>query len=246
MNILKAILKHVPWQILVGLMVVGAAGGYVMHLQGELQDERDRNYSLALYTDSIEVASDTLRNVTEEINAALERQSDSANFYRRRSLQASLELDSIGVALNASVRLNASLEASIDTLRTTLTSTTTEEGENRLATFEEYLQPYTVKMEISLPPAPGLGTAEIEVALDPVRLRSRVFCGDRSDLTGLRPAEILIETPSWMTLSGVDVIQERDVCNPPPLEIPFYRSWKMGAVGASAIFTTILGVVFIF
>ena len=227
----------IAWLIIVALVVVG---GYVANLQRELRAAERARVEMGLTIDSLEAERDTLRNITQVLEEQLDTEFTMRHFFERRYMQLEIQRDSIDRALKKESLVRAQLEASIVNLQTVIEGITQQDGEDRIASFHQYLEPYTVDMSVRLPPPPAMGTAEVAVAVDPIQAGVRVMCGAKNSQTGIRPASVLWEGPSWLTLDSLDVTQDPEVCNQGEKEISFWQSWKSGVLGTLTILGTVL------
>jgi len=232
-------LKSMPIWVWVVTAALAMGGGYITSLRHDLIAEQHRNTRLAYAIDSIQVVNDTLRDLSDSISTALHLTEAERNYFEKRSLQLVLQRDSIDDLLQQESRLRGLLEAQIANLLDTLSAPTEEDGTNRVATFHEYIEPYTVDMHVVLPVPPEIGTAEVSVKLDPFNMGIRVGCANIDPLTGINPASILVDTPSWVTISNLNVSQDREVCNQVEASTSFWKSWKAGAGGVLAIGTIV-------
>ena len=228
--------------IYIAAATIFAVGGYIVYLNYQLNRAQATTVELSYQIDSMEVANDTLRNISQDLAERWANENLMRHYFERRSQQVEIVKDSLAAALRRESRLRGELTARIDSLYTVIESPTTQEGEDRLATFIKYEEPFTVNMMVRLPPPPALGAAAVKVTVDPITMGISVLCEDRIDASVVRKATVVVDVPEWLTLGDLTVEQSREVCNVvlESPDVPFWKSWKAGVVGTLTVLGGVL------
>lgn len=183
---------------------------------------------LALKADSLQASADTTRNVSWRANKVL---GDSLAAVERRTIQTpGIKRDELDKVLSRVTVLTTRLDATIRKLNVqngTGTSVVVDSKDVRSSTFHVDSTPYHVDASVRLPPPPALGKIDLAVRLDTVSLRPRLQCGKAVD--NVRPATILVETPTWLTAKIVNSQVDVSACNPK-------RGWSLPLWAVPAAF----------
>lgn len=223
-------MHRLPWVI----VLVALAG--VVAQTCNLQRADSRADKAAARADSVEAANDTTRFVVA-IGAIRTLYGDSVRAVERRAVQIAPRLDALDRALQRITVANATLLARVSALQTTVLGTVlVDSSDTRRASFVVDTTPYRGTAEVALPPQ-GAGSLVLDLRVDPVRLRTRVQCGETT-ATGFRPATLVVSGPEWLRVQVDSTQQSPDVCNPPPR-----RRWFDGrlSIGPSANLTCFPG-----
>jgi len=219
------------WTVLILLLV---ASGYIFHLNGKLKAAEALRIRHGLVLDSLQVESDTLRNISRLLRRELDESARDKNFYETRSYQLEFEKDSLDNLLRRETQAKVDLTARVEKLQDTLVAYTRRDGIDRTAHFEEYIPPYTVDIRVALPPPPMIGLAEVSVELDPITAGVRIQCSEDIRRTGVRSASVFWEGPSWLVIDSLGVVQDPEVCNAvKTAEIGWMDKAKIGTLGAA-------------
>lgn len=210
---LLGLLKQVPLWAWVMVGLIGFGWGRIVYLQHELHVSQAQVVSIGFQKDSMQAIADSARDITSFLRDSLDLEVENRRFFETRVLQAEQERDDLDIALRRQSVLNGQLRASVDELEGQLEAVTRQEGDDRLASFHKYIEPYTVDMDVRLPPPPNIGTADVSVKVDPIEAGVKVQCGEEDETSGVRPANVLWEGPEWLTIEDLAVSQDREVCN---------------------------------
>lgn len=217
---LLKLIKELPVWVWILAAVLVFGGGRLLWLEREKDQLEAQVVAVGLAVDSIEAVGDSLRNITAFLEEELDTAFAKNQVLDRRVLQVEQERDDIDAALGRSRVLNGQLGASVARLEALVNApVTVDEDDVRLAHFLEYIEPYTVDVMVGLPAPPAEGIADISVELDPINAGIRVQCGQKDELTGIRPASVLWNGPTWLVLSDLSVEQDPEVCNEEAVEI---------------------------
>lgn len=203
-------------------VIVGLGVG-ILFLSWQLQRAHAEQIRLAIKSDSIAAAADTTRVVSWRAQKIL---GDSLSAVERRTIQVQMKSDALDQALNRVSAVVTSLTAVVKTLNVknkpgTVVTLNAADTTIRQSTFRVDSTPFHVVADVKLPPPPRVGTIDLSVRLDTLRLRPRLQCGKPVDR--VRPATILVETPTWLPTvidsSRVDI----SACNP---QLIAKRDWS--------------------
>jgi len=168
----------------------------------------------AYRADSLEAVNDTTRNLALTNARVAALLGDSLTAVQRRAVQTKQQKDALDVALGLERRAKVDLEARVRTLEAQVqgTTPTTETPEGvRSGTFHLEQPPYTVDATAHLPTPPTPGRLDVKVGLAPAPIQVRLGCGPKGD-AGVRPAQVTVTGPPWLTLNVGEATQAREVC----------------------------------
>lgn len=206
------LISGVPWW----LWVVFAAGAAYGAQELRVRSLNAANTELTVDRDSLEVAS----TATRELRELAYDLGDQVRIFQRRAFQAELQADELNRRLNRQARARIRAEARIDSIRAHAEAPVRVDTvtDTRSADFRVRQEPFTVALEVRLPPPPSAAAARVNVNVDPADVGIRVGCREGVDRR-IRPASVTVTTPPWLRVNVVDVRQEPEVCTP-PLDVP--------------------------
>ena len=214
------------WLVLAGgvLVLAGAFG----ILAWRLQTTARRYQAAALRGDSLEATLDLTRTL---------KRNDSLVFLRRivQEVQRSSALeDSLGLERRARYAVTVRFDSLLAVVSQGVVRTDSADSVRR-AHFEETRPPFHLAAEVALPRS-GMGTLTSSIWLDPMPLGATVGCGKA--VAGVRRATLLLDAPSWATVSLDRLSQDPAVCNakaglPPPKA--GYGPWRFARDAALVI-----------
>lgn len=196
-GLFTSLLKRVP---AIAWLVVILSAGLVFQqkfYRGKIKRQAATVARLRYERDSIDVMKDTTVTMLLDSITALSE---------KRILQ---------VPLDSGKRSSTNIVAVVPpvTIKTPAL-TTPASAEWRGARYKMYGAPYTVDIDIIVPPPPDSAFAGLVIALDTLFMDAVVRCLPATDIaTGFRPARLSIRHPSWIDLK-MSVQQEPEVCNP--------------------------------
>ena len=224
-----SLLKRIPVWAWVCLVL----GAYLGYLNMRLAHEQQEKIRYAFKADSAMAEADTTKIMM--IQQGL--------FHVKRAIQMKQERDSVDRALRMERQAKLELVTRIRWLNDTLSGVhvPSPDSSTRVAEFNEYREPYTIKARATLPQvAPP--TLAVEVRLDSIPLSLRLGC-QKGD--GIRTASVVAQGPTWASLRIAAVNQSPEICNPtvaPAARSPGARPYLIGAGAATGIFLIIKAV----
>ena len=143
---------------------------------------------------------------------------DKDKYYTRRAVQMNLERDAISKKLKteSQARINAEfLVASVmDTVNAMMAYGEEDSDSTLTVDFSGYKEPFTVKGLVSMNLTSNEANVQYGVQMDPLKVKVRLECGTLVK-NGIRPASVLISTPSWASVVLDTVAQSSNICSPP-------------------------------
>lgn len=218
---MRSFWKEIPlWAWTIVLMGVA-----IIVLAFMVRSAKDEQARLAVKADSLQAAADTTRAVSWRAQKVL---GDSLAAVERRTIQVQMKADDLDNALQRTSAVVTSLTAVVRTLTVkdrpgTVVTLNAKDTTIRQSTFKVDSTPFHVVADVKLPPPPRVGSIDLSVRLDSLRLRPRLQCGKPVD--NVRPATILVETPRWLPVvidsSRVDI----SACNPQLIRKRDWSPW---------------------
>ena len=206
------------WLVFAGAALLLAAAFGI--LAWRLQTTARHYQAAALRGDSLEATLDLTRTL---------KRNDSLAFLRRivQAVQRSSALeDSLGLERRARYVVTVRFDSLLAVVSQGVVQTDSADSVRR-AHFEETRPPFHLAADVALPRS-GMGTLTSSIRLDPLPLGATVGCGKA--VAGIRPATLLLETPSWAQVSLDRLSQDPAVCNAPkglPAPRGGYGTWRM-------------------
>jgi hypothetical protein len=185
--------------IFVGLVALGAFQTF------QLARARHELVASALVRDSLEVANDSTRRLT------VAGYDTAISLWQRRAYQTEQRADFLDKKLKQESMAREQLSFVVDSLHTVLEGTVVDTGGVRSANFHTYQAPFTVDLGVDLPAPPARGIARVSVTTDTANVGVRLTCG--KPVSGIRPANVTVSTPKWLTVRVDSASQDAGVCN---------------------------------
>jgi hypothetical protein len=202
-------------------------GGAIVVLSIMLGRARAEQVSLALKADSLQAVADTTRRTSLSRRDSLKIFGDSLSAVERRVVQTKISNDALDNALHRASVLITRLDATIQNFNVknrpgTAVTLVSSDTSIRQSTFHIDSTPYHVDATAKLPPPPRVGTLDLAIHMDTVFMRPRLQCGEAVD--GVKPATILVETPTWLTNVKINQsLVSPSACNP---QLITKRDWS--------------------
>jgi len=196
----------------------------------------------ALAKSNLEAEQDSTRiaSATQEILG------DSMRAVERRAVQEEQKADSIDLALRRERLLKANLEARVRELTNVVVASdvpvTVDSGDVRKASLDYRKVPWTVQLDVALPPPPQVALWTInKIGIDPLRLEVRPGCGP-PDEHGIRPATVAVIGPEWAPIDITRVTQSAELCQSPALQPSGWKvpGWTLPTTGIIVAVVTLL------
>jgi hypothetical protein len=176
----------------------------------------------------------SLVNERASMDTTRESYAQGVRVWSRLAYQVSLSRDSIDAALGIETQARIAAEARIATLEGDTATAVTEEEGVRFTELHVYEEPFTLDVEVMVPPPDMQSTWNYRVELDPLLLNARVACRDSDDVS-VREAEVSIDGPDWASIDLKSVEQEPGICNPEALAILEDSFWSRLSIGPLAM-----------
>ena len=208
------------WLVLAGVvlfLVLAAAFGI---LAWRLQTTARHYQAAALRGDSLEATLDLTRTL---------KRNDSL-VALRRIVQTTQHANALEDSLHLERRARYVLTVRFDSLVAVVAQgmvQTDSADDVRRAHFDQERPPFHLAADVALPRS-GTGTLTSSIRLDPLQLGATVGCGKA--VAGIRPATLLLEAPSWASVSLDRLSQDPAVCNAKaglPAPRAGYGTWRM-------------------
>jgi len=174
------------------------------------------------------LAADTLRASRDTSRLLQIRLGDSLRAVQRLVVQREQASDALDRELKQQRLALAQLSVSLQQLRATVRSaapTREDSSGTRAASFQVRQPPYTVDAQVTLPPPPGAGSLEIQVAVDSAQLELRLGC-TAANAEGIRSAQATVTGPPWLPIRVGRVEQDAGLCRSPALEPRRSLGWR--------------------
>jgi hypothetical protein len=225
------------WATLLSVALVVAV---VRIEEGRVARARQQAGEYALQAANAHAEGDTTRRV-DDLNARVARVlGDSLRLVERLAVQQAQRRDELDHALRRERLARYAMTVRAESLAMVAQAVTEAETADasssiRRTSFRIRQAPYTIAADVALSGAPDTGTMSIHVALDTLRLETRIGCA-ASNAAGLREATVSVTGPRWASVRFDRVEQSPDLCGSPALARERRTSpWLAIALGAGAV-----------
>ncbi len=204
MQAIFALLKKVPGQSWIYLGIITA----FLSMFAYANAQRAKVAELAFEKDSVEASADTLKAFVH----------GHYTLYVKRSIQVSLDRDSLNKALKTIPKARVSAVVSIQTVHDTvpITVPVVESGDSLLtmAFADTTHPPFSLRVEAIANLNTKSANFTYAVGVAPFHMGVRLDCG--AELNGVRPALVSFDLPSFLRLAVDSSSQSKEVCSPKP------------------------------